>query len=129
LREKLLSRRKDAEDQVVFFLGDRPYTAKDLGEELLNMDIRKVFQVMIDRGMVEGVKPGTPWYEHIRVDHMQRTVSSANEGARDNELIASLVKEREAAQAELLETYTPEARERVMEAHRKVRMARKLVSD
>jgi hypothetical protein len=121
-----MSRLKDSEDYIVCFIGDKAFTAKDLGDELLDMDLRVVFQEIIDRGMVPGLEPGTPWFEHIRMDGMERW---DNEDVKNTTLIESLIEERKAAEKELLETYTPEARERLAEAHRRVRMAKKLVSD
>jgi hypothetical protein len=99
---------------------------KDLGDELLDMDLREVFQAMIDRGMVDGLPPGTPWYNHIRVDGMEPWSSDASD---DDELLATLVRDRRDAEQELVNTYTPEARAKLVEAHKRVRMARKLASD
>jgi hypothetical protein len=122
-----LSRHSDAEDMVVCFIGDHPLTAKDLGEEILNEDIRTVFQTIIDKGLVPGIEPGSPWYEHLRMGGMEAW--NTNRQVGDSELIGKLIENRRTAERELLETYTPEARDKVVEAQRRVRMARKLSSD
>lgn len=115
------------EDMVVFFIGDHPFTAKDLGEDIMNEDIRTVFQTIIDKGMVPGLAPGSPWYEHLRMGGMEAWEHHARAG--DTELITKLIEKRRKAEAVLLETYTSEARQAVSEAQRRVRMARKLTAD
>lgn len=115
-----------ADPPVIFYIGDRPYTASDLGDELLDMDIRKVFQEVIDRGMVPGVAPGSPWYEHLR---MFGTEPKAMRDATQTELVQQLIRERREAEKALGENDTPETRERVSEAQRRVQMAKKLVAE
>lgn len=115
------------EDMVVCFIGDQPLTAKDLGEDILNEDIRTVFQTIIDKGLAPGIEPGSPWYEHLRMGGMEAWEGNRQPG--DNELVSKLIEARRDAEQELLETYTPEARQKVADLQRRVRMARKLSAD
>ena len=116
-----------ADPPVIFYIGDQPYTASDLGDDLLDMDIRHVFQAVVDRGMLPGVQPGSPWYEHIRF-----TADGSSSGARaaaSTELVQKLRRERQEAEKALAADDTPENRARVSEAHRRVRMAVKLATE
>ena len=115
---------ENADDKVILYIGDHPFTAKDLGDELLDEDIRTVFQTMIDKGMVPGVAPGSPWYDHIQMDDME-TVDIKE----DNELIANLARENRAAEAELLANYSDEARAKCAETRGRLRMAKRLVAE
>ncbi len=113
------------EDRVALFVAGYPVTVKDLGEELMNTDIREAFQIMIDRGIVPGVPAGTKWHEVIRMDKLE----TWDTGKKDTKLIAALRRDRDAAAKELIETYTPEAREKVAECQRRIVMAEKLISE
>lgn len=113
------------DDFIVLFINDQPFTAKDLGDDLLDEDLRTVFQTMIDRGLVQGVPAGSPWHEHIRMDSLEHWVTNGN----DDILVKKLVEDRKAAEKELLETYTDDARAKLVECQRRVRMAKKLISD
>lgn len=113
-------------DRVVLYIGDHPFTMTDMGD-LLDENIRTVFQSMIDRGMIPGVVCGTPWHTVISMDDMESLTSI--EERDSNELLKSLAHDRDEANVELVATYTPEAREKARQAHRQLKMAKKLVSD
>ena len=118
---------KFADPPVIFYIDDQPYTASDLGDDLLDMDIRHVFQAIVDRGMLPGVPPGSPWYQHVRF-----AVDGSASGTRavaSTELIQKLRRERQEAEKALAADDTPENRARVSEAHRRVRMAVKLATE
>ena len=113
------------ENLIAFYLGGIPYSFKDLGDDLLDEDLRTVFQTMIDRDMVPGVPPGSPWYKHIRMDRLEKV----NQEFKEGDLHTALVKDRTVAEEAYLESGSEEDRQRAMEADKRVRMARKLVSD
>lgn len=117
--------RPDA-DYVVFFIGDQVFTKSDLGDELLDEDLRTVFQTMIDRGMVRDVAPGTVWYDVIHADNIVNWSGQVEDAG--SELLEKLIEARQAAEKEFIATLTPESRSRFENAAAQVRMARKLTS-
>lgn len=110
---------------IAFYLAGIPYTAKDLGDDLLDMDIRQVFQAMVDRGMIPGIEPGQPWYKHLRIDRMESLDKDLQEGV----LTDALVRDRQIAEEAFLADNSEENRQRMIEANRRVTMANKLIAD
>ncbi len=97
---------------------------KDLGD-LVDEDFRTAFQKIIDRGLVPGLAPGSPWYDHIRLDGLD----DLNIHRDDNELIDSLIQAKRKAEEQFLKTYSAEDRQAVSEAHQQIVMARKLIKE
>ena len=57
--------KKNIDDYIFLFIGDKPFTLKDLGPAA-DMRFDKAFQDIIDRGLLGAELVGKPWHEVIK---------------------------------------------------------------